>query len=104
MSAIRFAGRFAATSSFFRRTMPMSITVWRASTKNPKSAGVSPVSSSAAINAAVGFSPSIQPRNCQIARKSSIVLISGVPVMAIIRAFGLDLRMLFASDNTCFDR
>ena len=51
--------------------------------RTPESAGVSPVSSSASISSARGFFSSIQPRNCQIARKSSMSLISGVPVRAI---------------------
>ena len=42
-----------------------------------------PVSSSASISSASGFLSSIQPRNCQMARKSSMSLISGVPVRAI---------------------
>ena len=101
---MRLAGRSAATSIFLRRTMPRSITVCLAAAKKPKSAGVSPVSSSSAMRCEVGFSPSIQPRNCQIARKSSIVLISGVPVSAIIRARGERDRMLSASASTCLER
>ena len=37
-------------------------------------------------------------------RKSSIWLISGVPVRAIISAFGVTARMLFESSCTFFER
>ena len=104
MSAMRRAGMSAATSSFLRRTMPMSITAPRAAAKKPGSPGVRSVSSSFFISWASGFLSSIQPRYCQIIRKSSIWLMSGVPVRAMNRAFGLTARMLFAIASTFFDR
>ena len=51
-SAMRRAGMSAATSTFLRRTMPMSITDLRAAAKKPGSAGVRPVSSSRAMSSA----------------------------------------------------
>ena len=80
---MRRAGMSAATSTLRRRTMPMSMTRARAAEKNPGSIGVSPVSSSAWSSSARGFFSSIHPRYCQMARKSSMSLISGVPVSAM---------------------
>jgi len=104
MSATRRAGMSAATSTFLRRTMPMSTTASRAARKKPWSPGSSSVSSRRIISSVSGFLSSIQPRNCQIIRKSSIWLISGVPVRAIISALGVTARMLFESDCTFFER
>ncbi len=51
-----------------------------------------------------GLTPSIQPRYSQIARKSSIVLISGVPVSAMNSARGFAARIDFDSAMTCLLR
>ena len=101
---MRRAGMSAATSSLRRRTMPRSITHWRAVAEKPRSAGVRPVSSSASISSARGLLSSIQPRNCQIARKSSMSLISGVPVSAISRGRAVRDRMRSESARTCCER
>jgi hypothetical protein len=52
-----------------------------------------------------GFLSSIQPRNCQMARKSSMSLISGVPVSAISSGpHGARARIRSESSSTCCER
>ena len=83
-SAMRRAGMSAATSTLRRRTMPMSITLRARGGVEPGVGRGQPGLLEGGPSAAPsGFFSSIQPRNCQIARKSSMSLISGVPVSAI---------------------
>ena len=82
----------------------MSITARRAAAENPGSLGASPVSSSRAIRPGSGLVSSIQPRNCQIALKSSVLLITGVPVSAISSGSLRRSRSAAASDSTSFER
>ena len=56
------------------------------------------------MSAGSGFFSSIQPRYCQIILKSSIWLISGVPVSATNRAFGDTARIPRESARTFFER
>ena len=56
------------------------------------------------MSCAVGFVPSIQPRKSQIARKSSMVLMSGVPVSAMNSARGFAARIERDSAMTCLLR
>jgi hypothetical protein len=93
-----------ATSTLRRRTMPRSITQLRAALENSGSAGVRPVSSSRRISSARGFVSSIHPRNCQMARKSSMSLISGVPVRAINSGRAVRDRIRSESPSTCRER
>jgi len=103
--AIEFDGNICDSSGrnifsdilLFRRTIPMEITALRASKKNPVSAGVRPVASSFAISSRIGFFSSIQPKNCQIIRKSSIWLMRGVPVKATSSGCRNRARMVFAT-------
>ncbi len=56
------------------------------------------------MSACRGFLSSIQPRNCQMALKSSMSLISGVPVSAMSSALPLRARMRSDSSRTCCER
>ena len=60
--------------------------------------------SSSAIKTLPGFLSSTQPSICQIARKSSMSLISGVPVSAIISGRAHALRMRSETSRTFCDR
>jgi hypothetical protein len=57
-----------------------------------------------AISSSDGSSSSIQPRNCQMARKSSMSLMSGVPVRAMSSGRDVRHRMRSDSSSTCCER
>ena len=83
-SAIRRAGMSAATSTLRRRTMPRSITLAAGGGVEAEVGRSQPRLLERRPSARPsGFFSSIQPRNCQMALKSSMSLISGVPVSAI---------------------
>ncbi len=56
------------------------------------------------MRACLGFLASIQPRNCQMARKSSMSLMSGVPVRAMKSALLVRSRILSDTSSTCCER
>ena len=101
---MRRGGMSAATSTLRRRTMPRSTTHCRAAAEKPGSAGVRPVADRASISSGSGFLSSIQPRNSQMARKSSMSLISGVPVRAMSSGRAVKDRMRSESPSTCCER